>query len=58
MSDEIDDESKESSSMKGVLKVVNNQYDVLKWMEETVDNLWAEFEVIDYELKRKLLSKY
>ena len=47
-----------NSTTKGVINIVNNQYDMLKWMEETIDNMYTEFEIIDSQLDRKLPLKY
>ena len=33
--------------------VINSQFDCLRWMEDTMDNLWNEFSSLDHEIDRK-----
>lgn len=51
-------ESQEDPFAKHLGGIINNQYDCIKWMEGAIDDLWAQFEVLDTEMERKLNSKY
>ena len=50
-----DEYQKDSSKAQAqITNIVNNQYECLQWITETVDLLTSQFEALDFNMKNKL----